>query len=76
MKVSQLRELLSELQYEHGDVDVLALVTKRSGYLLDCHYAKQSDPLIRTGEDYTIVCANPCQTECGMMQLDGFPPPS
>lgn len=75
MKVSHLREVLYEIQYEHGDVDVLALVTEKSGYLLDCHNAAQEDPLIRTGEGYTIVCENPYYTGTGMMQGDGFPPP-
>ena len=73
MKISELRDILYELQYDQGDIDIYALVTKDSGYLLDCQKAAHQDPLIKTGEDYTIVCENIYETRKTMSSLDGFP---
>ena len=72
MKISELREILYELQFEHGDIDIYALATRDSGYLLDCHSATHRNPLIKTGEGYTIVIENICEAGHSMVSLDGF----
>jgi len=73
MKISELRDILYELQYDQGDIDIYALVTRESGYLLDCHTAVHKNPFIKTGEYYTIVCENTYETRKNMATLDGFP---
>ena len=72
MKISELREILYELQYEQGDLDVYAMVTRDSGYLLDCHNATYSDPSILTGEDYTLVYENTDGASRQLTDFDGF----
>ena len=73
MRISELRAILCELQYEQGDIDFYAFVTRESGYLLDCHNATHPKPLIKTGKDYTIVCENVHETKDRVTGLDGFP---
>ena len=72
MKISELREILHEIQYIEGDLDIYAMVTRDSGYLIDCHNEVHKNPLIKTGEDYTIVLKNACETEMSLQELDGF----
>lgn len=58
MKISELREILHEINIVEGDIDVYAFVTADSGYLIDCHNAVHRDPLVTTGKGYTLVCEN------------------